>query len=153
MEHQGGEHKVYLRLHGELKDRFLEIKDLLGLENDTEVCRSIINDYWIRNRDKFQPKLRHFHINPDGVLILDPEIDSLVQVHVKPDSIECAHCKLNNCKHTVFALSLPEVQKLLQKAPEKFPARRHMGEAPALKGLKKHGNPQFHKSKTHSAKP
>jgi len=119
MEHQESEHKVYLRLHGELKDRFLEVKDLLGLENDTEVCRTIINEYWMRNRDKFQPKLRHFHINPDGVLILDPEIDSLIRVHIKPDSIECTHCKVSNCKHAKFALSLPEVQKILRKGGRK----------------------------------
>jgi len=117
MEHQGREHKVYLRLHGELKDRFLMIKDYLGLENDTEVCRSIINDYWMKNQDNFQakPKLKHFHMNPDGLLVLDPEIDRLVQVYLKPDSIKCGYCNLSNCKHTEFALSLPEVKKLLEK--------------------------------------
>jgi len=115
MEHQGGEHKIYLRLHGELKDRFLEIKALLGLENDTEVCRSIINDYWMRNRDKFPPKLRHFNLNPQGILVLDPEVDRLIQIYIKPDSIHCGHCNVSNCKHTAFALSQPDVQKLLQK--------------------------------------
>jgi len=118
MEHQGREHKVYLRLHGELKDRFLAIKDYLGLENDTEVCRSIINDYWMKNRDSFQakPKLKHFHMNPDGLLVLDPEIDRLIQIHLKPDSIECSYCKVSNCKHTEFALSLPEIQARLKRA-------------------------------------
>jgi len=109
------EHKVYLRLHGELKDRFLEIKDHLGLENDTEVCRNIINEYWMKNRDKFQPKLRHFNLNPDGVLILDPEIDRIVQVYFRQGHVKCGNCNLPNCKHIKFALSIPEVQKLLRK--------------------------------------
>jgi len=109
------ERKVYLRLQGELKGRFLEIKEYLGLRNDTEVCRNIINDYWMRNRDKFQPQLRHFNLNPDGVLVLDPEIDRIIQVYFKPDHIKCGYCNLNNCKHIKFALSLPEVQKLLRK--------------------------------------
>jgi len=115
MEHRG-EHKVYLRLHGEVKDRFLEIKGLLGLENDTEVCRNIINDYWIRNRDKFQPKLRHFNLNEDGVLVLDPSVDNLIQVYFKPpDVVKCGYCNVNGCRHVEFALSMPEVQELLKR--------------------------------------
>lgn len=115
MEHQTLEHKVYLRLHGELKDRFLAIKDHLGLKNDTEVCRNIINDYWTRNRNSFQPKLRHFNLNPQGILVLDPEVDRLIQIYIKPDSILCGHCNVGNCKHTIFALSQPDVQELLRK--------------------------------------
>lgn len=109
------EHKVNLKLHGELTDRFFTIKEHLKLENDTEVCRVVINDYWLRNRNNFHPRLKHFNLNQDGVLILDPELDSLIQVYFKPDSIRCGYCDLRNCKHTQFALSLPEAQKLLQK--------------------------------------
>jgi len=115
MEHQGREHKVYLRLQGELRDRFLAIKDHLGLKNDTEVCRSIINDYWVRNKDNFQPRLRHFNLNPQGILVLDPEVDRLIQVHIKPDSIHCEYCNVSSCKHAAFALSQPDVQEILRK--------------------------------------
>jgi len=41
-----GEVKVYLRLSGEIKDRFLRIKEDKGLKNDTEVLRLIITEYY-----------------------------------------------------------------------------------------------------------
>jgi len=36
-----------LRLEGEVADRFLEIKRILGLTNDTEVFRVMINHYFM----------------------------------------------------------------------------------------------------------
>jgi len=38
---------IRLRLEGEVKDRFLEIKRALGLTNDTEVLRVIITQYFM----------------------------------------------------------------------------------------------------------
>lgn len=37
---------IRLRLSGEIKDRFLEIKRGKGLTNNTEVLRLIINEYY-----------------------------------------------------------------------------------------------------------
>ncbi len=38
--------KVYLRAEGEIAERFLKIKEHLGLKNHTEVVRALINEYW-----------------------------------------------------------------------------------------------------------
>jgi len=38
--------KVYLRAEGEIAERFLKIKDHMGLKNHTEVVRALINEYW-----------------------------------------------------------------------------------------------------------
>lgn len=62
---------IYLRLQGKVKERFKAIKNFLALENDTEVCRMLINDYYMRNRDDLEPKLRHFYTNKKGLLIAD----------------------------------------------------------------------------------
>ena len=37
---------IRLRLKGKVRERFLEIKNAKGLENKTEVCRLIINEYF-----------------------------------------------------------------------------------------------------------
>ena len=37
---------IRLRLKGKVRERFLEIKTAKGLENKTEVCRLIINEYF-----------------------------------------------------------------------------------------------------------
>lgn len=36
---------ISLKLRGQIKTQFLEIKDAKGLTNNTEVCRLIINEY------------------------------------------------------------------------------------------------------------
>jgi len=38
--------KAYIRLSEDLAERFLRIKEHLGLKNNTEVIRYLINDYW-----------------------------------------------------------------------------------------------------------
>jgi len=40
---------IRLRLKGEVKTRFLEIKNALGLTNDTEVLRVVISKYFEKN--------------------------------------------------------------------------------------------------------
>jgi len=42
-----GREDIRLRLEGEPKDRFLEIKRQLGLTNDTEVLRLMISQYFM----------------------------------------------------------------------------------------------------------
>jgi hypothetical protein len=40
---------IRVRLKGQVKDQFLDIKRNEGLTNNTEVLRLIINDYYKRN--------------------------------------------------------------------------------------------------------
>ena len=46
MPEQTGEVDVRVKLKGRVKNRFLEIKDALGLTNNTEVMRVAINEFW-----------------------------------------------------------------------------------------------------------
>lgn len=114
--------KEPLRIRLDLKDleagRFLRIKDYLGVKNDTEVVRAVINWFWRDHEKELQPPLKHFNLNEEGVLILDHSLDSprgrIIQVFFKPDGPECEFCESKRCRHIEFALSLPEVQKILQ---------------------------------------
>ena len=106
--------KIYLRADGEIAKRFSLIKEHVGLKNDTEVLRSLINWYWREHEEELKPRLEHYNFNEQGMLVLDRDLNIIVQVHFKPDKLWCEHCG-NRCRHTEFALSLPEVQEMLRK--------------------------------------
>lgn len=110
--------RVYLRLDEDMAERFFQIKKFLGLKNDTEVLRSLINWYWNQHQEKLQPPMQHFNISEQGVSILDRTIDKprgrIIDVYFKPENAWCEDCESTSCKHVDFALSLPEVQKILK---------------------------------------
>lgn len=107
--------KIYLRAEGGIAKRFSQIKQHLGVKNDTEVLRTLINWYWREHSEKFQPRLEHFNLNQDGVVILDRQLDKLIQVYFRPNGIFCEWCQTSMCEHIEFALSLPRVQKILRE--------------------------------------
>jgi hypothetical protein len=113
--------RIYLRADGQVAQRFWQIKEHLGLKNDTEVVRSLINWYWGENQEKLQPPLEHFNICEEGVRVLDRTLgDStsrgrIIDVYFKPDSAYCEYCESTKCRHVKFALELPEVQKILHE--------------------------------------
>jgi len=122
--------RIYLRAEGETAKHFSRIKEHLGLKNDTEVIRSLINWYYREHEEDLQPKLKHFNLNPGGVLVHDRDLNSIVHVYFKPDRIICEHCGVNGCRHVEFALSLPEVQEILRKRMVKPELNASGGEKP-----------------------
>jgi hypothetical protein len=52
MTHKGEVLDIRLRLNGEVKSRFLEIKKAKGLTNNTEVLRLVINEYFEKKLPK-----------------------------------------------------------------------------------------------------
>jgi len=119
--------RIYLRADGEIAKRFWQIKAHMGLKNDTEVMRSLINQYWKEHQEELQPALEHFNISENGVRILDRTISTktsrgrIIDVHFKPDKAWCEYCQSSSCQHVQFALSLPEVQEILRKKGWKIP--------------------------------
>jgi len=59
--------------------------------------------------------LEHFNLNEDGVRVLDPSLNWIVDVYFKPNKAWCSYCESENCNHVKFALGLEEVQKILKK--------------------------------------
>jgi hypothetical protein len=39
----------------------------------------------------------------------------IIDVYFKPDEVWCEYCEATNCQHVKFALSIPEVQEILNK--------------------------------------
>jgi hypothetical protein len=112
--------RIYLRADGDIARRFWQIKAHLGLKNDTEVVRSLINWYWKEHLEKLQPALEHFNITENGVRILDRTLGTktsrgcIIDVYFKQDKAWCKYCESSSCQHVQFALSLPEVQEILR---------------------------------------
>ena len=111
--------RIYLRVDGEIAERFSRIKEHLGLKNDTEVLRSLINWFWREHQEELQPPLQHFNIWDEGVRILDRNINKptgyIVDVYFRPENAWCEYCDSTKCQHVRFALEIPEVQKILKK--------------------------------------
>jgi antitoxin component of RelBE/YafQ-DinJ toxin-antitoxin module len=38
--------RIYLRAEGEIVERFQQVKEHMGLKNDSDVMRALINWYW-----------------------------------------------------------------------------------------------------------
>jgi len=106
--------KIYLRAQGDIAERFTQIKEHLGLKNDTEVLRSLINWFWREHQEELRPKLEHFDLNKDGLLILDRNLKSAIRIHFKQGKVTCERCG-SGCRHIDYALSIPEVQEFLRK--------------------------------------
>jgi len=111
----GEEIRINLRLDGDMAKRFSEIKENLGLKNDTEIVRSLINWYYHAHETELRPKLEHWNLNENGVSITDRQLNRIIQVWFKPDRIWCEYDESSDCKHVDFALDLPEVQEILRK--------------------------------------
>jgi hypothetical protein len=121
------EMRIYLRAQGEIAERFSRIKEHLGVKNDTEVLRTLINWYWREHREELLPALEHFNISENGVSILDRTLADktsrghIIEVFFKPDKVWCEYCESARCQHVKFALDLPEVQEILRVKGWKIP--------------------------------
>lgn len=119
--------RLYLRADGKIAKRFSQIKEQMGLKNDTEVVRALINWYWREYQEKLQA-FEHFNISEHGVRVLDRTLANetsegrIIDVYFKPDKAWCEYCESAGCQHVKFALGLPEVQKILRMKGWKIPS-------------------------------
>jgi len=59
--------------------------------------------------------LLEINANELGPLLYDKNLKKTVQILISPKGLECAECKLGNCRHVRFALANPKTQKLIQE--------------------------------------
>lgn len=110
--------RIRLDLEDDEANRFLRVKEHLGVKNDTEVVRLLLSRYWREHKEELLPPLEHFNLNEQGVLILDRTFrpkPRIIEVYFKPEGAQCEYCGSNKCRHVEFALSLPDVQEILRK--------------------------------------
>lgn len=76
------------------------------------------------------PTLEHFNVWEEGVRILDRNLNKprglIVDVYFKPENAWCEYCESTSCKHVQFALTIPEVQKILKR--KGWPLRKKIRE-------------------------
>jgi hypothetical protein len=72
-------------------------------------------------REVLGPPLEHFNISEHGARVLGRTMrngtskGTIIDVYFKPEKVLCAYCDSNGCRHVQFALSIPAVQKILDR--------------------------------------
>ena len=110
--------RLNIQLTGDVADRFRRIKTFLGLENDTEVVRTLIAWYHREyEKDLTGPPKTMWHMNlrNEGVLVWDPDLSEAVLIHFQPQGMRCEKDSSSDCRHIQFALSKPDIQTVIRK--------------------------------------
>jgi Arc/MetJ-type ribon-helix-helix transcriptional regulator len=95
-------------------------KGVMGYKSRAEFIKEAIREKLrtIPREILEQLSLEHFNICEEGVRVLDRNLDKprgrIIDIYFKPENAWCEYCESTSCKHVNFALSLPEVQKILK---------------------------------------
>ena len=96
-------------------------KGVMGYKSRAEFIKEAIREKLrtIPREILEQLSLEHFNICEEGVRVLDRNLDKprgrIIDIYFKPENAWCEYCESTSCKHVKFALSLPEVQKILKE--------------------------------------
>ena len=97
-----------------------------------EAIRQLLSHYKESLASPELPKLEHFNICDEGVRVLDRSLANehskgrIIDIYFKPDNAWCEYCESTDCRHVKFALSLPQVQKILRE--KGWPLRKKIRE-------------------------
>ena len=64
--------------------------------------------------EDYSDSLQYVGIAADIMTIRDMELNKTVDIHYKSGSLYCDECQSYYCKHTFFAILVPEVTKLIK---------------------------------------
>jgi hypothetical protein len=110
--------RIALTLEGDVAKRFEAVKKKWGLEANTDVIRMLITQYYDQIPIE-RPTLEHVNLNDLGVLVkdhsLEPPQGRLIQIYFREGKARCEYDETENCRHTDFALELPEVREIFRK--------------------------------------
>ncbi|NIR15002.1 hypothetical protein GWM83_03700 [Candidatus Bathyarchaeota archaeon] len=112
--------RINVRLRGEIVQQFWQVKNHLGLQNDTEVVRSLVKWYHREHRQQLPNPFVHLNTYSDTVLIRDKMLDNLVTLRIKSldeSSFQfyCENCGSTSCRHIRFATTVPDVLSELEE--------------------------------------
>jgi len=121
--------KIYLRLDPIDTEKFEAIKEFIGLKNDTEVLRYLINWFYKEHQEEIEkPRIKHFNIDEKGVTLVDERIKTpnspfgrIFQVFFDDGNAICELCHSRTCEHVKYALSLPQTIEIFKKKGWKLP--------------------------------
>lgn len=107
--------RIRLDLKGIEAHRFVSIKDHLGVKNDTEVVRAVLNWYWRQFKNELTPPLEYFNTYEDHITLRDHHIGKYIDIFIRDNQLWCENCESSKCQHIQFALSLPKVSEILKQ--------------------------------------
>jgi len=88
-----------------------------GFTSRAEIAKQAIREFIAKNPlptpEPYTYRLEKINTDSNGTKILDRELREVIQVYIKPNGITCDHCRVNNCEHVDFALSIPEIKQLI----------------------------------------
>lgn len=61
------------------------------------------------------PRMEQVNFDDQGVKILDRKLQEVVNVYFRPEGVQCSYDKTDQCNHIDYALSLPNVKKVVAK--------------------------------------
>jgi hypothetical protein len=64
---------------------------------------------------KAYSRFEHFNMGMDGVRIVDRKLKRIADVYFKPEGIWCGLDNKSDCEHIDFALSVPEIQGIIER--------------------------------------
>ena len=98
-------------------ERFLETAKAreLGYISKADVVTAAVRQLLDLYRPLLRPRLEHLNMFEDHVTIKDNEQNRIVDVYFKGGRVYCSLCDSESCNHTGFALSIPEVLRILEK--------------------------------------
>lgn len=76
-----------------------------------------IIDYYTKRRDiinDYSESLQYVGIAANIMTLRDLELNKTVDIHYKDGGLYCNECNTVFCKHTFFAILIPEVTKLIK---------------------------------------
>jgi hypothetical protein len=100
----------------ELLKMFDKIKGKIGIQSNVDLIRMLINEKYEQLGLKNNlPRFEKINNDENGVKILDRTLGDDVEVYIKPNGIVCGYDKTDDCDHIRYALSFPEVRRLIKK--------------------------------------
>lgn len=100
-----------VRIPVELDNEIIALIGTRGFRSKAEIVKEALRLFL----DDHKPRLEHFNLDETGVRILDRKLNLIVDVFFTPKGIQCELDKSSNCDHVKFALSVPNIQKVIRK--------------------------------------
>jgi Arc/MetJ-type ribon-helix-helix transcriptional regulator len=127
---------VTVKIPRDLIDEMDKLIGSLGFRSRGEIAKEAIRQLLDHYKESLAspepPKLEHFNICEEGVRVLDRSLANehskgrIIDIYFKPDNAWCEYCESTDCRHVKFALSLPEVRKILKE--KGWPLRKKIKE-------------------------
>ena len=69
----------------------------------------------LRDQEIALPRMEQVNFDDKGVKILDRQIHRVADIYFNRDGVHCNIDETGDCEHIKFAVSLPEVRKIMRK--------------------------------------